>query len=153
MKSLFTIALMSLSFAALSATSDTLLLKGNVPSRVSIAVAAESIASNLPLDISQTATKVATVTEKSNSNTGYKVTISSANNGALVRDGGSEQFAYSLSYDGSSLDLSNSVEQTHSSAAAVNSDKDVTISYTGIDAEEMVQGDYSDVVTFAIAAN
>lgn len=153
MKNFIALSIFALSFSSLAATSDTLLLKGNVPSRVSIDVSAEAIASNLPLDITQTNTKVASVNEKSNSNTGYKVTISSANNGSLVRDGGSEQFAYSLSYDGSALDLSNSVEQVHSSAAAVNVDKDVTISYTGIDAEEMVEGDYSDIVTFAIAAN
>lgn len=153
MKSIVTIALFSLTLSSFAATSDTLLLKGVVPSRVSISVEAESIASNLPLDISQTGTKVATVTEKSNSNTGYKVSISSSNGGKLVRESGSEQFPYSLSYNGSSLDLSDSVEQVHSSAAAVNTDKEVTISYTGVSSEDMVEGTYSDIVTFAISAN
>lgn len=156
MKSFITLAVLTLSFSAFSVgpgTSDTLLLKGNVPSRLSIQVSAEAIASNLPLDTTQTNTKVATVLEKSNSNSGYKVTISSANQGALVRDNGSEQFPYTLSYDGSALDLSSDVEQVHSSAAAVAASKDLEISYTGVDPEDMVEGDYTDTITFSIAAN
>jgi hypothetical protein len=154
MKSFIVLALCSLSFAAVAtSTSDTLLLKGNVPNRLSITLSAETIAANLPLDSSQTGTKIATVLEKSNSNTGYKVNISSANQGVLVRENGSEQFPYSLSYDGVSLDLSQSVEQVHSSASAVAASKDLEITYTGIDTEEMVEGNYTDTITFSIAAN
>lgn len=153
MKSFLTLALLSLSFSAISATSDTLLLKGNVPSRVSIAVDAELLASSLPLDISQNDSKVATVTEKSNSKNGYKVTISSANGGVLVHEDGVETFDYVLSYDGSSLDLSSPVVQDNPAAAAVNVNKIVGITYTGIDEELMVEGDYTDTITFSIAAN
>jgi hypothetical protein len=153
MKSLLTIAIMSLSFTALAETSDTLLLKASVGSRLSIAVRAEQIASNLPLETSQINTKVATVHERSNSKSGYKVTISSANGGKLVREKGSQQFPYSLSYDDNSLDLSNSVEITHSEAKSASVHKDVKISYTGVSSEDMVQGEYSDIVTFGISAN
>jgi hypothetical protein len=153
MKLVFALAVLSFTFTSFAATSDTLLLKGAVASRLSIEVTPELIAANLPLDISQGGTKVASVLEKSNSNSGYKVTISSANQGKLVRQDGTEQFPYSLAYDGSPLDLSSSVEQDHSSPAAVSISKDVNITYTGIAAEDMVEGVYSDIVTFSIAAN
>lgn len=153
MKKLIALTLATLSFSSFAALNDTLVIKGNVPSRVSISVTAESIASNLPLSTTQELTKVATVNERSNSNRGYKVTISSANNGVMVRSGGSETFAYTLTYAGVDLTLSSAVEQDHPSAAAVNTDKDVEISYIGKPAEEMVEGEYSDTITFAIASN
>ncbi|MBA2406253.1 MAG: fimbrial protein [Bdellovibrionales bacterium] len=145
----FTLALTSLS--SIAATTGTLVLKGVVASKISIEVTPATIASSLPLETSQTNTKVASVREKSNSSSGYKVTISSANLGNLKS--GAESFAYTLSYDGAALNLASPVVQTHSSPASVNAVKDVTISYTGVPAEDMVAGDYTDSVTFTIAAN
>lgn len=113
----------------------------------------ETIAATLPLDVSQTDTKVATVNEISNSSTGYKVTISSANLGSLIRSGGSEAFPYALKYNGSSVNLAAPQVFTNPSAASVNVNKDVSISYTGVPAENMVAGEYVDTVTFEIAAN
>lgn len=52
-----------------------------------------------------------------------------------------------------SVDLSSSDSFNNSAAAAVAVNKDVTISYTGQDAETMIAGDYEDTVTFSIAAN
>ncbi len=147
---LATLALTSTSFAA---TTGQLVLKGQVANVLSILVTPETIAATLPLHTSQTDTKVATVNEISNSNTGYKVSISSANLGNLVRTSGTETFAYSLKYDGQAVDLANGDEFVNSSAAAVNVDKDVSISYTGIPAADMVAGEYTDTVTFTIAAN
>ena len=73
--------------------------------------------------------------------------------GNLKRTSSTELFAYVLKYDGATLDLASTVVQNHASAAAVAVNKDVTISYTGIAADLMVAGDYTDTVTFSIAAN
>lgn len=141
------------SFSLKAATTATLLVKGVVPQILSIAVSAETIATSLPLSTSQTNTKIATIQEKSNSQTGYKVTISSANQGKLVRTGGSQQFSYSMSYNNSTLNLNSSVVLTNSGSSAVTVNKDLKISYTGVASHLMVAGDYVDTLTFTIAAN
>lgn len=143
------------STSAFSATTGSLLLQGIVGQRVSITVQAEALASALNLESSQTDLKVATVTEASNSKTGYKVTITSANLGKLKRTGGAEVFSYTLKYGGSAVGLSSTAGTVFTSAtpAAVSVNKDVQISYTGTPAESMVEGTYADTVTFNIAAN
>lgn len=151
-------ALVVLTFLAMgqayAATSGNLLLKGTVPELLSIAITPESIASSLPLDVTQSDTKVATVNEKSNSNTGYNVSISSTNLGKLVHSSVSSSFInYSLKYDGSAVDLANGDSFTFSSAASVDTNKDIQISYTGMAHESLIQGVYSDTVTFTISAN
>ncbi len=92
MKTFLALTFAFTTLTSMAATTATLLLKGTVPQVLSIAVTAEPVASNLPLATTQSNTKVASVNERSNSNTGYKVTISSANQGKLVRSGGSQQF-------------------------------------------------------------
>ncbi len=143
------------STSVFAATSGTLLLQGVVAKKISIVVTAQGVASALDLERSQSGLKVATVNEKSNSNTGYKVTITSANLGKLKRTSGSEVFSYSLKYGGSSVGLSSAAGSVFrsSSAAAVNVNKDLTVSYTGIANESMVEGTYSDTLTLNIASN
>lgn len=153
MKNFIALTLALATLNSMAATTGTLLLKGTVAPKLSIEVTPEAIASTLPLDISQTSTKVATVREKSNSNTGYKVTISSSNLGNLKRSSGTELFPYTLKYNNVALNLASPVVNSHSAAANVNVTKDVAISYTGVPAEDMVAGDYTDTVTFTIAAN
>jgi hypothetical protein len=87
-RSLIALAALALTTTSFAATTGTLLLKGQVGQVLSILVTPETIAATLPLNVSQTDTKVATVNEISNSSTGYKVTISSANLGKLIRTGG-----------------------------------------------------------------
>lgn len=147
---LTTLALSSTTFAA---TSGTLLLKGQVGQVLSILVTPEAIASTLPLDQSQVDTKVATVNEISNSNTGYKVSISSANLGNLLRSGGTELFPYTMKYNGSAVNLAAVQTISNPTAASVNVNKDVQISYTGVPTANMIAGEYSDTITFEIAAN
>lgn len=144
---------MSASTLAYASNTGNLLLSGNVPDILSIQVNAESDATNLDLTTDQSDLKVATVLERSNSSTGYNVSIDSANDGLLVRSGGSETFAYTMKYDGDSVDLSATDTFNNAAASVVAVNKDVTISYTGQDAETMVAGDYEDTVTFTIAAN
>lgn len=135
-----------------AATNATLFLKGTIPSILSIAVTAETVATSLPLTTSQTATKIATVTERSNNLNGYSVNIVSANLGKLVLNP-ANYIPYSLTYNNLAVNLSGATGQTFSnsfvSAAAV--DKDVKITYTGV--SNAVAGDYSDTLTFTITAN
>lgn len=141
--------------AAFSATTGTLILQGVVAKKVAIVVTAQSVASALDLETSQVDLKVATVNEQSNSKTGYKVTITSANLGKLKRTDGAEVFSYTMKYAGAAVGLSTAAGTifTNSSAAAVNINKDLAISYSGVAAETMVEGSYADVLTLNIAAN
>jgi hypothetical protein len=142
-----------ISGSAFASLTGTLLLRGNVPSLLSIEVTAESNATALDLSTSQTNLKVATVQEKSNSNQGYNVTITSANSGNLVRSGGSENFAYTMTYNGAAVNLGTGSTFNNAAAAAVAVNKDVNISYTGIDFDDLVAGDYEDTITFTMASN
>ncbi len=142
------------SFSAFAATTATLNLKGNVPNVMSIDLVAESVALLLPLQTTQTNTRVAVVTEISNSNTGYKITAVSTNLGTLKHANGN-LFSYNLFYAGTNLNLQNASPTpiVNSSTNAVNRTRDVTISYTGVPADQLTAGDYTDSVTFTIAAN
>ena len=138
-----------------AATTGTLLLQGVVPQKVSIAVTSQAVASALDLSTSQSDLVVASVNEKSNSKTGYKVTITSANLSKLKRTDGADVLGYTMKYNGSALALTSAAGTTLSSSAgtSVNVNKSVAISYTGVAAESMVEGTYADTVTFTIAAN
>ncbi|MFG1483936.1 fimbrial protein [Halobacteriovorax sp. GFR7] len=152
-KGLFISSLVMVS-TAYAATTGTLVLKGQVPALLSISVTPEAVASALPLDTTQVDSKVATVNEVSNSNSGYTVSFSSANQGKLVHNSvASSSIDYALSYDGNAVDLSTTDVFTFPSAASVNVDKDLAISYTGVDHQNLIQGEYADTVTLTIAAN
>jgi hypothetical protein len=154
MSALLLLSLLSTSTFATALTTDTLALRGTVNKKISIAVTADTAALNLDLETDTTDLLVATVNEKSNSKTGYTIQISSSNLGSLKRTGGSEIFGYALSYGSSAVDLSASAGTTltNSAAEVANATKDVKISYTGKAAETMVEGTYTDTVTFTIAA-
>ncbi len=155
-KLLIATTLLTLTTTSFAATSGTLLLQGIVAKKVSIVVTPQAVASALVLETSQTDLKVATAVEQSNSSTGYKVTVSSANLGKLKRTDGSEVFSYTLKYGGASVGLSTaagSVVTNSSSASVVNASKDLAISYTGVAAETMVEGTYADTLTVNIASN
>lgn len=141
--------------SAFAATTGTLLLKGQVGRVLDISVTPVGVASALNLAQSQSELKVATVNEQSNVATGYRVTITSLKLGKLERVGGTEVFPYSMKYDGAAVNLSTSAGQTFtrtSTATGTNVNKDVHISYTGVAAVSMLEGEYSDTVTFTIAA-
>jgi hypothetical protein len=153
-KSILALGLTFATLSATAATTATLVLKGTVPAVLSISLVAETLATNLPLTQTQAASKVATVTESSNSASGYKVTISSINAGKLVRANGTEQFPYTLSYGSQAgINLTSQYVASNPQGSAVNRTQDVKISYQGVPAEQMVAGDYTDTLTFTIAAN
>lgn len=155
MKKILTLAFASMTLtSAIAATTGSLLLKGSVPRLLDITVTANSTASALPLNTTQTNTLVAVVNEKSNSNTGYKVSISSGNLGKLVHQSvASSSINYTLRYNSQSVNLATGQTFTYSSAAAANNNRNVDISYTGVAHDLLIEGDYSDTVTFTIAAN
>ncbi len=140
--------------SAFAATSGSLLLKGTVPRLLEITVNAQTIAATLPLDTTQANTLVAIVNEKSNSKTGYNVSISSANQGKLVHEIESSSVVnYSLRYNGNAVNLATGQTFTYGGAGANNNNRNVDISYTGIAHDLLIEGDYTDTVTFTIAAN
>ncbi len=152
MKRFLTTTAILMTSATYAATSGVLLIKGTIPAILSININALPVAANLSLDVMQTNLKIATVVELSNSNTGYKVSIASSNLGVLKRVGGSESVPYSLSYDGVVVNLAAPQFIDSAAAVAVSQNKDVNISYTGVDLATKVAGDYADTVTFTISA-
>lgn len=155
MKKFFILALATMTMtSAFAATTGTLLLKGTVPRLLDITVTAAPIASTLPLNTTQANTQVAVINEKSNSNTGYKVSISSGNLGKLVHQSvASSVVNYTLRYNGGSVNLATGQTFTYAGAGANNNNRNVDISYTGIAHDLLIEGDYTDTVTFTIAAN
>lgn len=149
------LALFTLSIPSFAATTGTLVMQGTVLKKISLEVTPAAAASTLNLAVSQTDLVVASVNEKSNSKTGYKVTVTSANLSKLKITDGPDILSYTMKYNDSAVDLSTSLGTTFTNPAAssVNADKDVKISYTGVSAELMIEGVYDDTVTFTIAAN
>jgi len=156
-KLLIATTLLTLTTTSFAATTGSVLLQGIVAKKISIVVTGDSVASALNLAVTQTDLKIATAVEQSNSSTGYKVTVSSANLGKLKRGANAEVFAYTLKYGGASVDLSSAagavVSNTSSPAAVQNLSKIMAISYTGVAAEAMVEGTYTDTLTVDIASN
>lgn len=156
MKKLISLAVLaSLSFSAIAATSDDLKLKGKVPKKLSILVIPEAIALNLDLETTQTALEVASVNEKSNSNSGYKIEADSLNDGKLVnQDDITQSITYSMTYDGNAVDLTTTDEVKNVASSGVYDNNSVVeIAYVGAPHETRVEGNYTDTITFTISAN
>jgi hypothetical protein len=130
-------------------TTAVLHLKGTVPVVMSLELESESLALNLPLDVSQNNTKIGTIKEKSNSGAGYTLSISSLNNGYLKN--GTESVQYTMNYGGVSVPLN--TPQTLNRTTRGSSNRDVNITYTGAALETLKSGDFTDTVTFTIQAN
>lgn len=144
--------IMLMSSSSFAATTGTLLLQGFVPQLLNITVTSSVVSSTLDLSVSQTNLAVANVNEKSNSNTGYKVTFTSANGGKLKRVGGTEVVNYTMRYNGVNVGL---VTPTVFTSAGVlsNVNKNIDISYVGVPNISMASGTYNDIITLNIAAN
>jgi len=151
-KSLLLAVLTLASFNSFADLFDTLLLQGTVNESTNIVVTPVTIASTLNLTASQTNLVVASVSEKSNSHTGYNVNISSAHAGNLLHEDAVEVFPYALKYDGASINLAAPVDVPYAIPSHGHSDRAVTISYVGVPEEDMVAGIYADIITFTISA-
>jgi archaellin len=155
MKKITTLALVLLASQTFADTTGTLLLQGEVAEELAIVVTPEAGHDSLDLSASPTDLKVASVNEKSNSNTGYNIQVKSANAGEL-KNGTLDSLAYEISYDGGSFVSPTVVDQvvkTQSGGAIYDNDSDVDIKYTGKPAASMVEGVYEDTLTFTISAN
>ena len=157
MKKLLTLTtLLALSITtSFAATTGTLLLQGIVAQKILVAVTPATVASALDLTTTQSDLNVGSVNVKSNSKTGYKLTITSTNLGKLKRTDGAEVMSYTMKYGSSAVGLSTAAGTTftNSSGSIVNINTALSISYTGVAAETMVEGTYNDTVTLNIAAN
>lgn len=140
--------------SAYAATSGTLLLKGTVAPILSIDVQANASATTLDLVNGEPDTVIANVAEQSNAANGYTVTLSSQNAGQLVNQTLNSQVVdYTLTYGGQLYDLSTGdgvfTDGNPGTGQVVN--KDVSINIVGNNT--LAAGDYTDTVTFTIAAN
>lgn len=97
------VLLMGVSMAH-AGTTGSVVLSGTVAPSTAIAVAPTANAQNLDLSASPSDLNVASVTEMSNTFNGYKVTLSSTNDGVL-KSGSIEGLAYTAKYDGQSVNL------------------------------------------------
>lgn len=140
---------------AFSATTGTLIISGIIPVMLGINVVTLPLASNLTLNTAASNMKIATITEQSNSNTGYDIMISSLNAGKLKRVGSADFINYTVTYGSlSAATLSASpisaVSQSVSGVYVVN--RDFGISYAATPYNSKLAGTYTDTVTLSIQA-
>lgn len=153
MKTLITVALALAAFSVSAGTTATLNLKGVIAQLMDVSVEAETLATNLPLDQAVNDQKVGKVVEKSNSATGYRVSVSSQYGGKLVLTGDNSNFInYQLKYNNNSIPLTTSPFVISTNAQRGRFERDLHITYSQ-PSEYAAAGEYTDVVTFTIAAN
>lgn len=138
--------------ASLAATTGTLLLKGTVPRLLELTVTPTTLATTLPLSTTQTNSVVASVQEKSNALLGYTVNISSANLGKLVHQSiTTSVINYVLKYNSQTVNLA--AGQGFSELTRGVKNRSIEVSYTGVPEIDLIEGDYTDTVTFTMVAN
>ncbi|MFN8370545.1 MAG: fimbrial protein [Bacteriovoracaceae bacterium] len=155
-KSILSLTLMTLPVISFAATTGTLLLQGTIAQVLSISITPVSgVNNNLDLTSNATNLVVGAVQEVSNSVTGYKILLSSANAGKLNHASTSAFVSYTARYNGTAVTLSTTPQNifNQSTAGAYNTSKNFDISYTGQAAANLVEGNYSDTLTFTIQAN
>lgn len=138
-----------------AAKTGTLELRGTVPEILEITINSNGAQS---LDLSQNVSglNVGNVVERSNKKTGYTVTVESANGGNFQSSdtANTDALDYILSYDGSSVTLTNGaveVSNVDGKTASDGASNALNISYNGADSF-LYEDTYSDTLTFTIAA-
>lgn len=161
MKSLLFIAaglIASSSYAAYS-PSATLVISGTVLAINELEITPNADATALNITGGETNKLVATVSERSNSFTGYKITMKSANASKLVNaaDSSGNTFTpYTVTYNNDptviTLTTADQVVKTQASLSALTTvSSDVKVSVTA--KAGAPAGTYSDTITISIAAN
>ena len=141
--------------SAFAATTGSIAISGIVPAATGIVVSTVSGYNSLNLSVTAVDQAVANVQEMNNTVNGYTVTLSSQNGGAL-KNGTLGSLAYTAKYNAAAVTLSTTAVAITTSGAAtavVNVTKPFKISYTGVTAADMMQGTYSDTLTFTVTAN
>ncbi|RYZ73326.1 MAG: hypothetical protein EOP05_10170 [Proteobacteria bacterium] len=143
------------------ATQSLTLTAASNGSSLSLSIAPNATASNLPLTTSQTDLVVATATEYSNSTTGYVVKVQSANGGFLKLSTAAvptaaQKINYSIKYAGNVATLSspatNTVVKTQTAGVYEGTASVISISYLAPAPGAVVAGTYTDILTFTIEA-
>lgn len=155
-KALLGLLTVTLSSSLASAqTTGTITLSGSVPAATAIVVTGVGTFNNLDLTTTQSNLQVANVREINNTPNGYTVRMTSAN-GGLLKNGSIGSLTYTARYNGVAANLNTSpvtVTNASASTSVVNVLKPLTISYTGVSADSLMAGTYSDTLTFTITAN
>lgn len=143
------LALLLFASSALAASSGSLVLSGSVATNCSLSVNSNN--TNLDIVGGESNKLVATISENCNDPNGYKVSVSSSNNGYLVN--GNTKTPYALSYDGGpavSL-ISNQVAKTvNSLTSATSTASNVSVNVTAL--TNALAGTFSDTLIFTITA-
>lgn len=134
--------------------SGTLTINGNMP--VITQVSVNDLAITLNLESATSNVVLAQLLERSNSASGYTVTVTSANGGELVGTALGESLPYALTIGSTALDLTAGpalVTDSLLRTTATGVSRDVVISHGSGNAGGLLlaQDSYTDVLTFEIA--
>ena len=133
-----------------------LLLQGTVLPVLSVTVTPESgVNDSLDLSTSPVDLKVAEVLEQSNTTGGYKI-FAKSTTGGVLDNSGLDSIAYTIGYGGAGHVSLTTVDQeikNNSTGGVISESSDVDVAYIGKAASALVQGVYSDTVTFSIQSN
>lgn len=154
------VALIGTALTSLAQSSANLTLTGKVEDNTSIAVVAQAGYSALPIEAGCVDQTVANVTEKSNSRTGYHVTLSSLNAGtgsqAFLKGasaGNTDTVNYAIKYQGVSVTLSSGAARvTTATARTAQAGVTKTLAVT-VPASWVNTDTYNDTLTLTIAAD
>ena len=141
--------------SAYAATTGSIAISGSVPASTALVLTTVSGYNALNLSVTAANQPVANVQELNNTLNGYTVTLSSQNAGTL-KNGTLGSLAYTARYNNAAVTLSSTavaITTSGATTAVVNLTKPLTVSYTGVAASDMMQGTYSDTLTFTITAN
>ncbi|HYE01546.1 MAG TPA: spore coat protein U domain-containing protein [Alphaproteobacteria bacterium] len=122
-------------------------LKGTVALTCTVAV--QDMNESLDLVNGEANQSVGTVVETCNSGSGYTISLSSSNGGALVSDTGTAPVAYSVSYDGQGGSLGSALSVSRNGAQF---GRQATLAVNVQGNAQALAGNYSDTVTITIAA-
>ena len=160
MKTIKTVIALSAAFAAFSAhaqsttsTSAKLEMKGSVAQSCTIAVSALPKAAALNITAGEVNAEVGEITEDCNSGSGYTVSVSSAQGGQLrsnPNDATAPLTTYSAVYDDASGKIDNGGLLATRNGAFFGRKGKLLVSVAAN--AQAIAGDYSDNVTFVIAA-
>jgi len=152
--------LASVPLFAQAATTGNLHLEGRIRDVVAIEVSAVDPSSSLNLTSDAVNLQVAQVKEFSNSQNGYRVTLSSKNAGQLrnTRQDGVvlREIAYRATYEGQGVSLASQPQEITNhinvSGKPETFVKSFNISYSGAAEESLPSGTYQDDLVFEISA-
>ncbi|MCK5884180.1 MAG: hypothetical protein KAG61_10855 [Bacteriovoracaceae bacterium] len=146
---LIALTLVSTSFAAEQATIN---LNGSVVATSSIQIESGSSA-DVTINVLDGSSHNLSAQEESNADAGYTVKGRSAN-GGLLHVNGDQNYAYTLTYAGTTLNLSSeTVLKTVTNLTGKTTDNNVPVTIVFPAQADAPSGDYEDIVTLTIESN